>query len=475
MPNRPFRRCLFTRLLALIAAVALAGGLPPPAAAADIGVVTADDLNLRPEPGTGAPPLATLKKGTEVEILGRSNGWLKVRHGRQEGYVRDADGYVHVIALDDRAADSASALDARNRVERYQREVDDIHRRIDDAEQQVRTFTSKEVDLLTNLNSIDHAIDSARRRLAGNKAELAALERQIADNRQAHKALVKAIDTNEDYAAERLVAMYKLNRLGTLSFLASSGSVYELIQRTNYLEHILAQDSALRQTLIEDKARLKAVLDRLGAQQAKKQEIETAMQTQLRELAAKRTERSRVLETVRTKKSLQMEAVDSLKQAADALDGTIARLVDSPETQIKNMPLHSFAELKGLLNMPVKGKIVSFFGPHRDAKFNVTVFRSGIDIESQTGSNIQAVYAGRVLYADWFKGYGNMVIIDHGDSYYTVYAHLQDLFKNKGDFVNTGEDIATVGDAGSLIGPVLHFEVRHHGKPLDPMRWITSG
>lgn len=68
-----------------------------------------------------------------------------------------------------------------------------------------------------------------------------------------------------------------------------------------------------------------------------------------------------------------------------------------------------------------------------------------------------------------------MIIIDHGDSYYTVYAHLHELYKNKGDHVNTGEDIATVGDTGSMIGPVLHFEVRHHGKPLDPLAWLTKG
>ncbi len=77
-----------------------------------------------------------------------------------------------------------------------------------------------------------------------------------------------------------------------------------------------------------------------------------------------------------------------------------------------------------------------------------------------------------MLFADWFKGYGNMMIIDHGAHYYTVYAHVEEMFKSVGEQVRAGEVIATVGDTGSLEGPRLHFEVRHHGKPVDPAEWF---
>ena len=96
--------------------------------------------------------------------------------------------------------------------------------------------------------------------------------------------------------------------------------------------------------------------------------------------------------------------------------------------------------------MPVKGRIISFFGPFKNKKFNVVNFQSGIKIKADRGEPVRAVSDGHILYSSWFKGYGNMIIIDHGDSYYTVYAHLHELYKKKGDRVNTGEDIATVGD-----------------------------
>ncbi|MDM8555257.1 peptidoglycan DD-metalloendopeptidase family protein [Desulfococcaceae bacterium HSG7] len=148
-----------------------------------------------------------------------------------------------------------------------------------------------------------------------------------------------------------------------------------------------------------------------------------------------------------------------------------------PAKSVQAKPITSkkFFAQKGLLMMPVKGKIVSRFGSYKNFTYNVTNFRSGIDIQADKGEPIRAVCDGKILFANWFKGYGNMVIIDHNDNYYTVYAHIEDIFKKKGDAVETGEVVATVGDSGSLNGPELYFEVRHHGKPIDPLKWLKTG
>jgi len=125
--------------------------------------------------------------------------------------------------------------------------------------------------------------------------------------------------------------------------------------------------------------------------------------------------------------------------------------------------------------MPVKGRILFLFGPYKNKKFNITNFRSGIGIAAETGEPVRAVYGGKIVYASWFKGYGNMIIIDHGNNYHTVYAHVEDIFKKTGDFVKTDEVIATVGDTGSMSGIKLQFEIRHNGKPLDPLDWLRRG
>jgi septal ring factor EnvC (AmiA/AmiB activator) len=187
--------------------------------------------------------------------------------------------------------------------------------------------------------------------------------------------------------------------------------------------------------------------------------------------------RQKLLADIRDQKALELAAIEALTQAADELNDKINSLREAvrSEGQDEIESGSTFSAHKGLLIMPVKGSIISLFGPYRNPKYNVTNFRSGIDIKADKGEPIRSVYKGRVLYSDWFKGYGNMIIVDHGSNYYTVYAHLEETFKSKGDQVETGEVIATVGDTGAMEGTGLYFEVRHHGKPVDPLTWLKKG
>jgi len=134
-----------------------------------------------------------------------------------------------------------------------------------------------------------------------------------------------------------------------------------------------------------------------------------------------------------------------------------------------------FSRLKGRLPPPVKGEIVSRFGPSRSGNYNSFTFQSGIDIKVERGEPVRSVFKGKIMFAEWLKGYGNLLIIDHGENYYSLYAHVQEFFKQKGEKVGAGEVIATAGDTGSIKGLCLHFEVRHHGKPVDPLKWLKKG
>jgi septal ring factor EnvC (AmiA/AmiB activator) len=128
-----------------------------------------------------------------------------------------------------------------------------------------------------------------------------------------------------------------------------------------------------------------------------------------------------------------------------------------------------------LLIFPVKGKIANLYGSYRHPRLNVPAFRNGIDIAAERGEPVKAVHAGAILYSSWFKGYGNVVIIDHGDHFYSVYAHLEDVFKSVDNHVEAGDVIATVGDSGAMGAAGLYFELRHHDRPLDPLEWLKRG
>ena len=439
----------------------------------EIGVVTVNKLNVRAKPGIMNAPLKLIEKGTKVRILEHLDGWLKIRHQDQVGYIRNLKRYVRIISIDQTTKKKKTRGNDGD-VKRFKKEAEDINRKIEKGRAKVLTFTREEASIVSSLNDIDLALNQAVKRSSALKFELTALGKKITETTKASKDLKKKIEAGEDYMFKRLVALYKLNWLGRIYVLVSTQSMYDLFKRKKSLETILAYDEKILQNLLDNKAKFQQLLVRLNSQKMEKLSIEADLKNQIAAMSHERTKRSGLLAKIRSKKSLELAAIESLKQAAKDLDEKIKNWGIGSNTGVSDAYRtgESFRSYKGLLKLPVKGKIVSLFGKFKNTHYQVLNFRSGIEIETDRGEPIQAVYAGKVLYADWFKGYGNMIIIDHGDNYYTVYAHIEETFKTAGDLVETGEVVATVGDTGSITGSKLYFEVRHHGKPLDPMQWL---
>lgn len=442
----------------------------------EIGVITKNNLNLRPEPKMMNRPLKMLKKGTKVRIIEHLDGWLRIEHEDQVGYIRDRDEYVRIISVD-ALTEKKITGDLNRDIEQFKKEAENIGKKIEKGKADVLTSTREEASIAGSLNDIDLVLNKVRKRSSVFKSELMALDKKITETTNASKDLMRRINAGEDYASKRLVALYKMNWLGRINILAATQSIYELIQDKKAMERILAYDENIRRNLLEDKAKLQQLLVRLNDQKMEKLSIKAKLQKQIAINSQERAKRAELLEDIRNKKSLEMAVLEYLNQAANDLDQAVKSLSSAPDPakQINISQKSLFVSLKGLLNMPAKGKIVSFYGPYQNAKFNVVNFRSGIEIKADRGEPIRTVCDGQIIYADWFKGYGNMIIINHGDNYYTVYAHAEELFMSKGDTVEMGEVVATVGDSGSMIGPSLHFEVRHHGKPVDPLQWIKKG
>ena len=129
----------------------------------------------------------------------------------------------------------------------------------------------------------------------------------------------------------------------------------------------------------------------------------------------------------------------------------------------------AFSTLKGKLNLPVRGKLVNTFGSQRSGKH---VTWKGLFIQSSNGSEVKAISAGRVVFADWLRGFGNLIILDHGNNYMSLYGNNATLQKQVGESIRGGETIATVGNSSSNADTGLYFELRHGGKPFDPLTWI---
>jgi len=348
---------------------------------------------------------------------------------------------------------------------------------LDAQKKEIVTITEKETKVIAELENLNFDLNDARQTIFLLQKDIVKIDQLINENRDSSRALSKEIMKNETYASQRIVALYKLHQIGKFNLLASTDTLYDFFHRKIALEKILSQDEMVLDVLQKNQNALTLVRQKLDAQKEKKNRLGKRLNTQIQEMTKKRQKRTQLLKKIRNKKALTLAAIESLKQSAAALDTTFSdfKKENPGKRPYADSSPHAFTDLKGLLIMPVNGKIIEFFGPYTNTEFNLVNFRSGINISAERGEPIRAVYKGKTLYASWFKGYGNMIIIDHGDHYYTLYAHAEELFKKKGDPVEAGEVIATVGDTGSMAKPGLHFEVRYHGKPIDPAPWINKG
>jgi murein hydrolase activator len=448
------------------------------ALASEVATILVSNLNVRSSPDAGQTVLFRLAKQMQVRVLAHQGDWLKIDRNGHQGFILGTPDLVSIETIDERPETQvvASANDPAAGIrDDLHRQAETLQEKIETSQRQLEQTNHREQNILDKIDAVEHALDKARGQVRQSRAELNDLKAKSAAIQQHYDALEKEIRADQAYADQRLVALYKLNWLGRIHLLATAQSFYDFIDRKSALQFILAHDDALLEKLRSDQIALASLLRQLDASKAEKQAAQTELNRRIARLATEQAKRNALLATIRSQKELEREALGALQQAAGKLGKAIDSLEPAALLSRHAAPDELFTASKGLLGWPVRGKIVSFFGPYRDEKSNIVNFRGGINIQAERGDPVRAVSGGNTIYANWFKGFGNMMIIDHGDHYYTVYAYLEEVFKAKGDHVEKGEVIATVGDSGSLIGPALHFEVRHHGQPVDPLQWLNRG
>jgi len=434
--------------------------------------ILASALNMRSGPGSHHPPIATLRRGARVLVLSYEGEWVRILFEDQTGFIMNRESYLRIdepgATPEGDVTPTGSADSATN----------NLNRELEASRQQVDSFSKAETAVINDLDDTERALDSARKKVARLSSELKAVELRIRELEAQYREIEHRANLNEKYVAGRLAALYKLSWLGKFHVLASADSMFDFFSSKRAMEQILAHDEAVLTQMSRDKSEMQALVAKLVARKNDKQTTTADLSNRIDTMSSEQARREALLAEIREKKSLQLAVIESLKTSARALDQTVESFNAEPlaagprQAMVAEKP---FAALKGLLMMPVKGKIVSFFGHYKDNKLKVSHFQSGINIKADRGEPIRAVYSGQTLFSSWFKGFGNMLIIDHGDHYYSVYAHLEEQFKSKGDPVEAGEVIATVGDTGSMTGVGLHFEIRHHGKPMNPLGWIKKG
>jgi septal ring factor EnvC (AmiA/AmiB activator) len=415
-------------------------------------------------PDEDAEVLSVIPEGMIVRVLDVSGGWLKIYFDSKSGYVLELPDSIEIIKT---TKQGLKENDSKKLTDQA------VKQHIKDREIQIRSIRQEEDAYIEELHETERLLNGVRLKIIKLEKDLTALDETIHKTQDGVVELKEKQNELEAAAMKRLVSAYKLKKLGLMVIYASSNSLTDMLKRKYILRRIIGEDEKAFETLIAHQESLKRLLETLITKKAEKRGMEQALSENLQVLSEKQKRRQQLLKEIRSEKALAVAALNSLKRAEASLNDTFAALQQvEPEPEMKQNLLSGFPRSKGLLIMPVRGKIIKVFGHYKDPTLKTESLSKGIDIQADYGEPIRAVATGNVLYSEWLKGYGNLMILEHGDHYHTVYAHAQELFKGKGDSVQAGEVIATVGDSGSWNGPMLHFEIRHHGQPINPLEWF---
>ena len=306
-------------------------------------------------------------------------------------------------------------------------------------------------------------------------ADISRSERKIAESEE-------ELDTLRTRYARRLSTIYKKGQISNLEKILSSTSWRQAIYRTKYLKIISEIDQkthdTIRSLLIQigrQKLELEAVL-------RKKRRLKRDREKTLTSVRSKKKKEQRELVKIRkSQKDLKVyltEKQAGVKQLEDIIkkiQEDIARSEREERIRKQQMVLKSkeFPKLKGQLQWPAEGRVVTKFGRQWNPKLKTTTENPGIDIKGKPGSQIRSVLGGVVTTITFIRGFGTTIIIDHGGGFYTVYSHVTNVETNEDSQVRSGDVIAYMGDSGSINGSQLHFEIWGQGKKLNPEYWLT--
>ena len=352
-----------------------------------------------------------------------------------------------------------------------QEELDDLRDRIQDSRERVTSHEADERALLEQLEEVDRRLtgvtrerDAARRDVGQAQARVDALAPEM-------RAAKRALSSTQRALSARAVALYRGGELGPVRVLFSADSLPEMLTRASALRVLVRHDAALVARHAQERDRLASVESRERTALEERREADRRLAGHAQRLQGERREKGTILVRVRENRTTERRLLLELEQAAQALEETIRTLGSRASSGGVG---EGFRERKGKLAPPVTAKVIERFGKVVDPEFKTTTFRSGIDFGADAGERVLAVAPGLVRFAGWFRGYGRIVIVDHGDGFHSISGHLDAIHVQVGTPVEGGEPIGTVGETGSLFGPSLYFELRENGQPVDPEPWLLD-
>lgn len=350
-------------------------------------------------------------------------------------------------------------------------ELEALRGRMTDMRRALESDQGKRSAAETELRKVETDIgerNAALRRLRDQQSETA---RRIGELERERVVVEARIGVERDSLAAQVRAAYVTGRNERLKLLLNQQDPAHLGRMVVYYDYFNRMRRDTIASVSADLARLNAVATEQETEAMRQRQLEQRQSQELDKLEQARARRAEVLVAVDASIRAKGDAIAEMETQA----ATLEKLVEELREVLRDFPVEAdapFADVKGQLAWPLRGRLLRDFGqPRAQGRLKW----DGVLVGAAPGTQVKAVYHGRVAYADWLTGLGLLVILEHGDGYLTLYGHNESVFKSVGEWVAPGETIAEVGDSGGQAQPALYFEIRRGRQPQNPHRWFAGG
>jgi septal ring factor EnvC (AmiA/AmiB activator) len=352
-----------------------------------------------------------------------------------------------------------------------EKQLKDLEIEINKFKQMLETTSGERSKLEKNLQTNEQSINELMKKIETIQQQLTKGENKVSTLRRDQSGLETARQAQQTYLVRQIRAAYEMGNQPFMKVLLNQEDPNQLDRMLTYYDYF-------------NRARAEQI-DRYRATIAELEQVTQAIETEnqlLTDNRAKLLDEEQRLQLTRRDKQQNLAGLNKeiaaagteikkLSQNRQALEALLSRINDSVLALSSPAEAATFASSKGKMQLPVAGTILNRYGSQRA---NAKLKWNGIFIAANEGDPVYAIHYGRVVFSDWLRGFGLMIIISHGEGYMSLYGHNQVLYRETGDWVQAGESIATVGDSGGQSQMGLYFEIRNSGKPTNPQQWCQT-
>jgi murein hydrolase activator len=351
-----------------------------------------------------------------------------------------------------------------------EQQIEQLRRGISEQESRIGTVSRREESLLTELARLDLEVAGQRQLLDAMQLHLEHKQQQLAVKQEELDRVLEIRNQARNHLRRRLAATHQMGSVGLLNILFTADSLPDLLELQDSLQAVLDHD---RQTISRYREQIRQLEEArltLESEEAELLAAQDAAQAQELRLAASREERAAFLNRVRTEKQMYQQALREIEAASQRVTAALA----AQSTGQRQGPggSGSFTAQRGRLALPAAGTIITGFGQAVTGRFGSSEQSRGITVKTEPGAEVQAFFAGSVVYAGVMEGYSGLIIIDHGERYFSLIARLAEIAVAVGDRVQSGEFIGLAGLDPEGTAGQLYLEIRRGVEAVDPLPWF---